>query len=86
MVDNEDGIVVDHAVFIGNPPDAPNMDGNLVDFVDPYPLLEERYQRELASLRRQMGQPRNFRERRKLNKAIRKLRRDIFGRLDRVLW
>ena len=23
VVDNEDGIVVDHAVFIGNPPDAP---------------------------------------------------------------
>jgi len=49
--------------------------------VDPGPLLEERYQRELAELKGRLGRPAGFSQRRRFNHERRKLRRHIFGRL-----
>lgn len=55
-----------------------------MSFVDPGPLLNERYKQELAELKVRLGQPNSFRERRRFNRERRKLKRRIFGRLPRI--
>ena len=53
-------------------------------FIDPTPVLEERYQKKLEALRSRLGEPNGFWHRRRFNRERRKLRRRIFGRLRRV--
>lgn len=55
-----------------------------MSFVDPSPVLEERYRQELTELKDRIGEPRGFWQRRRFNREKRKLKRRIFGRLPRI--
>lgn len=53
-------------------------------FVDPGPVLAERYRQELSELKERLGEPRGFWQRRRFNRERRKLKRRVFGRLPRI--
>lgn len=52
--------------------------------VDPTPLIKERYRAELEALKREIGEPLTLRERLRLRRKIRKLKRRYFGVFPRV--
>lgn len=53
-------------------------------FVDPGPVIEERYRQELKELKGRVGKPRGFWQQRRFNRERRKLKRRVFGSLPRV--
>lgn len=53
-------------------------------FVDPGPVLDERYRQELTELKERLGEPPGFWQRHRFNRERRKLKRRTFGRLPRI--
>lgn len=53
-------------------------------FVDPGPVLDERYRQELTELKERLGESRGFWQRHRFNRERRKLKRRTFGRLSRI--
>ncbi|MCP4106519.1 MAG: hypothetical protein GY749_13460 [Desulfobacteraceae bacterium] len=55
-----------------------------MSFVDPEPVLQEMYERELVDLRQRFGDPMSRSEQREFDREDRRLRMHIFGTLPRI--
>ena len=55
-------------------------------FIDPTPLLDERYRTELARQKVRFGQVKTRRQKWAFRRARRRLRREIYGKLRRLPW